>query len=73
MQRDEIYQSVTNTIIDHLKSNLEGFQKPWINVDHDNGPARNPSRGNAAYRGINQFILSLTMMSVVYPKNRTTG
>ena len=62
MQRDEIYQSVTDMMVKHLESNLEGWQKPWINVDHDNGPARNPSRKDAAYKGINQLILSMTMM-----------
>ena len=62
MQRDEIYQSVTDTIIKHLESNLEGWRKPWINVDHDDGPARNPSQKNRPYKGINQLILSMSMM-----------
>ena len=70
MKRLEIYETVTNEIINHLEKNLEGFKQPWINVDHDNGPARNPSRDDVPYRGINQFILSLKMINSDHTKNQ---
>lgn len=69
MKPSEIYDYVTNKIINILEQKLEGnWEKPWISVDADSEPARNPAT-NAYYRGINQFILSMVGMELGFLKN----
>lgn len=68
MKTSEIYEHVTNKIIHLLESHLEEWNKPWISVDQDNEPARNPGT-DRYYRGINQFLLSLELMEKGYLKN----
>lgn len=62
-RRETIYEETTNTIITHLEGNLEGWRRPWFNIEADDGLARNPSRQDTPYKGVNQLILSMTMMS----------
>lgn len=69
MKPHDIYQDVTNTIIDLLETHQkENFSKPWIALGADNDFARNPSTGNY-YRGINQFLLSYKLMKKSYLSN----
>lgn len=68
MKTKEIYQSVTNTIIDLLETQLKEWNRPWIAFGQDNDYARNGS-SNKYYRGINQFLLSFTLMQKDYLKN----
>lgn len=69
MHPQEIYQSVTNTIIDLLESHLEDWKRPWIAFGQDGDFARN-AENNIYYRGINQFLLSCTLTAKEYFKNQ---
>lgn len=68
MNNETIYQSVTDTIIKLLESQLETWNRPWIAFGADNDYARN-AQSKAYYKGINQFILSFTLMGKGYLKN----
>lgn len=70
MSTNDIYDYVTNTIIDLLeKHETEEFSIPWIRIDADNKPARNASSGDN-YRGINQLLLSFVSMLSGMPSNQ---
>lgn len=68
MKTNEIYKSVTDKIVSLLESHEENWQRPWIMFGQDNDFARNPKTGKY-YRGINQFLLSISMMEREYLKN----
>ena len=70
MRSNEIYEHVTNTIIDLLESHLEKWDKPWISLGVDNQPANNPASSQPYYRGINQFLLSFQMNQKGFLKNQ---
>ncbi len=69
MNTDQIYQNVTDTIIELLEDHLLTYDRPWIGMGVDNDYARNPSTGKY-YRGINQFLLSFMMMKKGFLKNQ---
>lgn len=69
MKPNEIYQHVTDTIIELLEEHQQEWNKPWISLGQDNDMARNPTTDNY-YRGINQFLLSFQMMRKGYLKNQ---
>lgn len=57
MKGKNIYEIVTNSVIDILEQKQAGtFDHPWINLK--NGIAQNPY-SNTTYKGLNQFFLSL--------------
>lgn len=69
MKQDEIYQAVTDTIIELLENHREGeFKRPWIMIGQDGDYARNPTTGKY-YRGINQLLLSTMLMKREYINN----
>lgn len=68
MNNDAIYQTVTDTIIKLLETQLESWNRPWIAFGADNDYARN-AQSKAYYKGINQFILSFMLLGMGYPKN----
>lgn len=68
MKPNEIYESVTQTIVELLQEHQENWQCPWIAFGQDNDLARNPITGQY-YRGINQFLLSYRLMKKGYLKN----
>ena len=68
MKTEGIYRSVTDTIIQLLETHLDSWNKPWIAFGEDNDFARNAQSGTH-YRGINQFLLSFTLMEKEYAKN----
>ena len=68
MQTNDIYQTVTDTIIELLETHQEGWNRPWIAFGQDNDFARNASTGKY-YRGINQFLLSFTLIDREFLKN----
>jgi len=68
MKTNEIYQSVTDTIINLLESQLENWNRPWIAFGQDNDFARNAD-SRRYYRGVNQFLLSFVMLHKGYFKN----
>lgn len=69
MRTQELYQSVTKTIIDLLEAHQLSWDRPWISFGQDDDYARNPSTGRY-YRGINQFLLSYSLMQQGYLKNQ---
>lgn len=68
MKPNEIYESVTKTIIELLEDHQQTWERPWIAFGQDNDLARNPVTGQR-YRGINQFLLSYRLMKKGYLKN----
>lgn len=68
MKTNEIYQTITDKIIEMLESQLEDWNRPWIAFGQDNDFARNGFSGRY-YRGVNQFILSFSLMEKGYFKN----
>lgn len=68
MKTNEIYQSVTDTIIDLLQSHQKEWNRPWISFGQDNDYARNITTGKY-YRGVNQFLLSFMLMRKGFFKN----
>jgi len=68
MKSSEIYQQVTDSIIELLENHLESWNKPWIAFGQDNDYARNADT-QKYYRGINQFLLSFKLMRKEYFKN----
>lgn len=69
MKTTEIYEKVTDQII-HLLEKVEkgSFKTPWIAIGTDGIPARNAT-SKKFYRGINQFLLSLTAYEEAFEKN----
>lgn len=61
---------VTDTIIEHLEGHLEDWKRPWIAFGKDDDYARNPSRKDAYYRGVNQFLLSMLMLKGDFFRNQ---
>lgn len=69
MKTQEIYQQVTNKIITLLeKVEKSDYQTPWISLGTDGLPARNAT-SKKFYRGVNQFLLSMTSEEKAYEKN----
>lgn len=69
MKTNEIYQTVTDTIIELLESHQENnFERPWILMGQDGDYARNPTTGKY-YRGINQLLLSTVLLKREYLNN----
>ncbi len=68
MRPQDIYSSVTQTIIELLESHQLTWERPWIALGQDNDFARNPTTQNY-YRGINQFVLSTQLLKKSYLKN----
>ncbi len=69
MKINDIYQSVTNTIIDLLENHqTSNFTRPWILMGQDGDFARNPTTGKY-YRGINQLLLSTMLLKRKYLNN----
>ena len=69
MKTNEIYQSVTDTIIELLEDHqAHNFTRPWILMGQDGDFARNPSTGKY-YRGINQLLLSSMLLKQKYLNN----
>ncbi|MBL0112546.1 MAG: DUF1738 domain-containing protein [Saprospiraceae bacterium] len=70
MNTNELYQQITNEIIDLMEGQLTGnFDKPWIDLDVDSKPAHNPITGNI-YQGINALILSNVRANKGYLKGQ---
>ena len=67
MNTNAIYQAVTDTIIELLESHQQDWNKPWIAFGQDNDLAR--TTNGKYYRGINQFLLSFTLMNKGFFKN----
>ena len=68
MKGKNIYEIVTNSIIDILEQQKAGtFNKPWVIIN--NGLAENPNSGTV-YKGINQFFLSLNGYWAGYTANK---
>lgn len=65
----EIYQSVTDTIIELLETHTQTWDKPWIALGQDNDHARN-AKTQKYYRGVNQFLLGLQLTAKDYIKNQ---
>ena len=59
--KKNVYQQVTDTIIELLEGQLEGWKRPWLVFGQDGDYARNAT-SRAYYRGINQFLLGFAMM-----------
>lgn len=68
MERTNLYEEVTQKIVDLLTNQQLNWDRPWISLGEDGLPARNAST-NTAYSGVNQFILSMICMLGGYPKN----
>ena len=61
MKQNDIYQMVTDSVIELLENHeLEGWRKPWIALGADNAPARNATT-DKTYRGVNQFLLGMSL------------
>lgn len=64
--RRDIYQDVTNRIIEQLETGVPPWVKPW-NSPHRSGPVSRPLRHNGeAYRGINVLMLWIESMEKGY-------
>ena len=69
MKTNDIYQSVTDTIIELLEDHQEhDYTRPWILMGQDGDFARNPTTGKY-YRGINQLLLSTMLLKRKYLNN----
>ncbi len=69
MKANDLYQQVTDTIIELLEDHQEhNYIRPWILMGQDGDFARNPSTGNY-YRGINQLLLSTQLLKRKYLNN----
>lgn len=72
MNTNDIYQSVTDTIIELLEDHQDhNFTRPWILMGQDGDFARNPTTGKY-YRGINQLLLSSMLLKRSYLNNTWT-
>ena len=69
MKRNELYQTVTNRIIDLLEAQLAiSWDKPWVSLGQDGKPAHN-AQSHYVYQGVNQLLLSDTLNCRKYLKN----
>ena len=68
MKRTELYQTVTNRIIELLETQLLSWDKPWVSLGQDGKPAHN-AQSLYVYQGVNQLLLSSTLNRRDYPKN----
>ncbi len=62
----ELYQSITNQILEQLEQQLKTWTIPWINAE--TGLAKNVVT-NRFYTGINQLILSTVQEKQQFPTN----
>ncbi|MEP3480187.1 MAG: zincin-like metallopeptidase domain-containing protein [Fuerstiella sp.] len=64
--RRDIYQEVTNRIVEHLETGVAPWVKPWSSP-HRSGPVSRPLRHNGeAYRGVNVLMLWIESMAKGY-------
>lgn len=68
MNTNEIYQHVTDCIIDLLNSQLKDWQTPWVSFGVDHDAPRNPVTARY-YSGINILLLSYMLVKKSYLKN----
>ncbi|KAA3621020.1 MAG: DUF1738 domain-containing protein [Bacteroidetes bacterium] len=61
-----LYQEVTNRIIDLLENQELTWDKPWVNISSDGKRAYN-GHSKRIYSGINQILLSLIQMNKSFP------
>lgn len=67
MQKINVYQEVTDTIISALESNVAPWIKPWKTTN--NGVLRNATT-NRPYRGINTLLLTVSSITSGYADPR---
>lgn len=63
-----IYEQVTNTIVELLETQLESWDKSWVCTDTEGKSAYNAFSKNT-YSGLNQLLLSFTTQVKNYAKN----
>lgn len=68
MEKSNLYESVTEKIVDLLENHKLEWNKPWIYLDDEHSLAQNGVSNNE-YNGINQIVLSLTAAAKGYAKN----
>lgn len=68
MKPTDIYNQVTQSIINLLEDHQENWRRPWITLGNDGGFAYNPAT-KRHYRGINQFLLSAQFEKKRYLKH----
>jgi antirestriction protein ArdC len=68
MKQNEIYQTVTDTIIELLEQHKQDWDRPWITFGQSGDMAHNATT-NINYRGINQFLLSFVLVAKGYLQN----
>lgn len=67
MTKHDVYQEVTDRIIDALEAGTVPWRKPWSAAEHG-GPYS--IRGGKPYRGVNVFLLELAAMDAGYSDPR---
>jgi len=65
-----LYQEVTDTIIEMLSDHSISWDRPWVLLDEEGHTARNVFSSNRPYKGINQMLLSYIANKKSYPKNQ---
>ena len=68
MKQHEIYQTVTDSIIELLGQHKQEWDRPWITFGQSGDMAHNATTGKG-YRGINQFLLSFVLVAKGYLQN----
>ena len=68
MKQNEIYQTVTDTIIELLEQHKQDWDRPWITFGQSGDMAHNATT-NKDYRGVNQFLLSFVLVAKGYLQN----
>jgi len=68
MKTSEIYNSVTNKIIELLESHQLNWTKPWVNLGEEGKLSRN-AISERYYTGVNQLLLSMNSIDKGYLKN----
>lgn len=64
--QSNLYQVVTNQILELLESQKLTWNKPWVSISKDGKRPHNAGTGRT-YSGLNQILLSMTQVKAGYP------
>lgn len=66
MERNDLYQTVTNTIVAELEKGVAPWVRPWKTLDGRFGGLPYNGSSNRAYRGVNVWLLAITALKRGY-------
>lgn len=70
MERQDLYQAVTDTIVTELEKGVAPWVRPWKSLNGRFGGLPYNGESNRAYRGVNVWLLAITALKRGYDDSR---